>query len=385
MEWLVQHRCAAWWIRRGPATISRNRSVCNVYVRGEDNTLWQRPCFNNSGIRGFGTTTAGCWRRSRRWGRWGPTTSTCSCVAQMATCTRSTGRPRVDGVAGSTSVLRLVDSRGSGDDFAEQAVCNIYVRGKDNALWQRPYFNNSGIRGSGTTTAGCWRRNRRWGRWGRTTSMCSCVAQMPTCTRSTGRPLVDGVAGSTSVRRLVDSGGAGDDLAERAVCNIYVRGKDNALWQRAYFNNSGIRGVGTTTAGCWRRSRRWGRWDPTTSTCSCVAQTATSTRSTGSSLPNLRRGVVRGQRVRLWLDCALPPVRNPRTVRIQLNPDAGITAATMDTLRTTWRNGILATWSNRFECRAPNGGRQRLTFDVQWVASNAHHVVGSGPVLPART
>jgi hypothetical protein len=26
----------------GPATISRNKDVCNVYVRGNDNKLWQR-------------------------------------------------------------------------------------------------------------------------------------------------------------------------------------------------------------------------------------------------------------------------------------------------------------------------------------------------------
>ncbi|MFT3877487.1 MAG: hypothetical protein QM708_13850 [Propioniciclava sp.] len=63
------------------------------------------------------------------------------------------------------------------------------------------------------------------------------------------------------------------------------------------------------------------------------------------------------------------------TVRIQLNPDNGISAAMLATLRNTWRNGIISTWSNRFECRAPNGGKQPITFDVQWVTSNPHHVV----------
>ena len=29
-----------------PATISRNKDVCNVYVRGNDNKLWQRPYYN---------------------------------------------------------------------------------------------------------------------------------------------------------------------------------------------------------------------------------------------------------------------------------------------------------------------------------------------------
>ncbi len=63
------------------------------------------------------------------------------------------------------------------------------------------------------------------------------------------------------------------------------------------------------------------------------------------------------------------------TVRIQLNPDSGISAATMNSLRTTWRNGIVDKWSNRFDCRAPNGQRRRIFFDVQWVTSNPHHTV----------
>ena len=71
------------------------------------------------------------------------------------------------------------------------------------------------------------------------------------------------------------------------------------------------------------------------------------------------------------------------SVRIQLNPDAGIPAATMNTVRTTWRNGIIDKWTNRFDCRAANGDRKPITFDVQWVSANAHHQVrvrpGSGP------
>jgi hypothetical protein len=62
-------------------------------------------------------------------------------------------------------------------------------------------------------------------------------------------------------------------------------------------------------------------------------------------------------------------------VRIQLNPDAGITNATMDTLRTAWENGFEATWNNRW---AIGTGRERpcpLEFDLIWVTSNAHHTV----------
>ncbi|KOX15514.1 hypothetical protein [Nocardiopsis sp. NRRL B-16309] len=61
-------------------------------------------------------------------------------------------------------------------------------------------------------------------------------------------------------------------------------------------------------------------------------------------------------------------------VRIQLAPDAGIAASTMDNLRTAWRDGIIGKWSDRFDCTG-NGQRKRITFDVQWVNSGAHHVV----------
>ena len=62
-------------------------------------------------------------------------------------------------------------------------------------------------------------------------------------------------------------------------------------------------------------------------------------------------------------------------VRIELDPDAGISNATMNALRTAWENGIENTWSDRWGC-----GRQReltcpLTFDVQWVTADAHHTV----------
>ena len=65
------------------------------------------------------------------------------------------------------------------------------------------------------------------------------------------------------------------------------------------------------------------------------------------------------------------------TVRIRLVPDAGISAATMATLRTRWENGIEDKWSNRFGCCNSPGciGRCRLTFNVEWVNSGEHHTV----------
>jgi hypothetical protein len=62
-------------------------------------------------------------------------------------------------------------------------------------------------------------------------------------------------------------------------------------------------------------------------------------------------------------------------VRVQLNPDAGISAATMATLRATWENGIENRWSNRWGIGRPGEITCPLTFDVQWVTSNAHHTV----------
>lgn len=71
-------------------------------------------------------------------------------------------------------------------------------------------------------------------------------------------------------------------------------------------------------------------------------------------------------------------------MRIQLNPDPGVTNGTLSSLQTVWRNGIIATRANRFNCLAPNGGRQALTFDVQWVTGNAHQMVRVQPG-PARS
>ena len=65
--------------------------------------------------------------------------------------------------------------------------------------------------------------------------------------------------------------------------------------------------------------------------------------------------------------------------RLQLNPDAGISAQTIGALQTTWRNGIIDKWSNRFDCVAPDGERRRLTVDVQWVTTGAHQVIRVRP------
>jgi hypothetical protein len=65
------------------------------------------------------------------------------------------------------------------------------------------------------------------------------------------------------------------------------------------------------------------------------------------------------------------------TVRIRLVPDSDVPAATLATLRTTWKNGIEQKWSNHFACCDTPGCdcRCALTFSVEWVSSGEHHAV----------
>jgi hypothetical protein len=62
-------------------------------------------------------------------------------------------------------------------------------------------------------------------------------------------------------------------------------------------------------------------------------------------------------------------------VRIRLNPDAGISNATITTLRNTWQNGIETTWGNRWGVGRQGEVTLPLVLDVQWVANNPHHNV----------
>lgn len=63
------------------------------------------------------------------------------------------------------------------------------------------------------------------------------------------------------------------------------------------------------------------------------------------------------------------------TVRIDLDPDADVTAATMTPLRATWQNTIETRWSDTWSAARSGELACPFTFDVQWVNSNAHHVV----------
>ena len=66
-------------------------------------------------------------------------------------------------------------------------------------------------------------------------------------------------------------------------------------------------------------------------------------------------------------------------VRIDLNPDAGISAATMATLRNTWENTIETRWSNVGGAARSGELTCPFTFDVQWVNTGEHHNVRVRP------
>ena len=63
------------------------------------------------------------------------------------------------------------------------------------------------------------------------------------------------------------------------------------------------------------------------------------------------------------------------SIRVQLAPDAEITAETMASLQGTWEGTIELRWSNRWGIGRPGEATCQLTFDVQWVTMNPHHTV----------
>ena len=117
-------------------------------------------------------------------------------------------------------------------------VTNVYVRGADNALWQRAYWsgnwhdwvrhNDGGVLGSAPTLGSMgpdhehvfvrgtdgnvwqkyWTAAGGWSGW-----------------FNIGAPAGGYTGGPVTISR------------NNAVCNVYVRGNDNALWQRAYYDN----------------------------------------------------------------------------------------------------------------------------------------------------
>jgi hypothetical protein len=222
-----------------PATIARNASVTNIYVRGADNRLWQRAYWNSNwgawGVHNDGGVLASApsigsmgpdhehvfvrgtdgqvwqkwWTGSSGWSGWIPL-----------------GAPPAVGFVGGPVTI----SRNS-------TVCNIYVRGGDNALWQRAYWDG------------------QWHDWGRHNDG-GVLASEPTL-GSMGpnheHVFVKGTDGQVWQKWWTGAAGWSGWVALGAppggflgspntisrngtVCNIYVRGTDGALWQRAFWS-----------------------------------------------------------------------------------------------------------------------------------------------------
>ena len=62
---------------------------------------------------------------------------------------------------------------------------------------------------------------------------------------------------------------------------------------------------------------------------------------------------------------------NVITVRIRLQPQAGVPEATLSQLRRTWRDGIVQKWSNKLPC---SPGQPNVQFNVQWVETGEHQL-----------
>lgn len=62
-------------------------------------------------------------------------------------------------------------------------------------------------------------------------------------------------------------------------------------------------------------------------------------------------------------------------IRIRLNPDADVSNATINTLRTRWQNGIQNIWSDRWGCGRSGELTCPLSFEVVWINTGQHHTV----------
>lgn len=62
-------------------------------------------------------------------------------------------------------------------------------------------------------------------------------------------------------------------------------------------------------------------------------------------------------------------------VRINTNPDSGISTATESTLQATWQTGIETTWNNQWAASRSGELSCRISFDVIFSNSNPHHNV----------
>ena len=235
----VAHGAPPGGFNGAPAAISRNSTVANIYVRGNDNALWQKAWISDS-WQDWGRHNDGVLASKPAVGTMGPDHEHVFVrgsdnnvwqkwwtKAQGWSAWVALGAPP-GGINGAPAVV----SRNN-------AVCNLYVRGNDNALWQKAWFDN------------------KWHDWGRHNDGGVLASDPAVGTMGPDHEHVF-VRGSDNnvwqkwwtkaqgwsawVALGAPPGGfnGAPSIVSRnnAVCNIYVRGNDNALWQKAWFNNS---------------------------------------------------------------------------------------------------------------------------------------------------
>jgi hypothetical protein len=235
--WIPMGNPAGGFVGRA-ATISRNPGTTNIYVRGADNRLWQR-AYWNSVWQGWGAhDDGGVLASAPSLGSMGPehehvfVRGTDSQVWQKWWSGGSgwsgwiaLGAPSVGFFGGPTTISR------------NPSVCNVYVRGADNALWQLAYWDG------------------QWHPWGRHDDG-GVLASEPTL-GSMGADhehvFVKGTDGNVWQKWWTLAGGWSGWVSLGAppggflgnpntisrnsgVCNLYVRGTDSALWQRAFWD-----------------------------------------------------------------------------------------------------------------------------------------------------
>jgi Metallo-peptidase family M12B Reprolysin-like len=220
-----------------PATSARNPEVTNIYVRGNDNKLWQRAYWNST-WHDWGRHDDGVLASAPSTGSMGPdhehvfVRSTDGQVWQKwwSGPTGWSGWIALGAPPGGFRGGPVTISRNS-------SVCNVYVWGNDNALWQLAYWGG------------------QWHDWGRHDD--GVLASEPTV-GSMGSDhehvFVKGTDGNVWHKYWTAAegwkgwfqlgsppggfqGNPNTISRNSTVANIYVRGNDNALWQKGWWDN----------------------------------------------------------------------------------------------------------------------------------------------------
>ena len=217
-----------------PAATSPASGVINVFVRGSDGALWQRTTTNGGaswsawasigGQLASGTGPAVCSQGSRLTSLYrAPTTS--------STIRSGTARPGRGwkSLGGGLTTSPGVTSQANGK-------IDVFVRGTDGAIWYREYLGNLLV----------WLdRSRRAGSLRHRTSGLLMERRRHRRLRAEGTdgvldqrrgPARRGPSGNPSAENSTSSPAATSPAS--GVINVFVRGSDNAVWEKSYLTGS---------------------------------------------------------------------------------------------------------------------------------------------------